>query len=90
MNNISAETIAYFLGAGLISVLTTISGFTFGDLYRRLRKVEVSRDDADKKIIAMEIQLSHCAENLKSMAISMQELTRVKLLAEIELLQKTK
>ncbi len=71
----SFEQIAYYLGAGFIGLLITMAVFSLKDLYRRLRKVEDSREESDKKIIAIELNINNNTKTLDSMAINLQTLT---------------
>ena len=75
MQTITVGTIAFWLGSGFVSLLILIAFFTIKDMYRRLRKVEDSREDNDKKIIAIELTLSSNSKTLESMALSLQRLT---------------
>ncbi len=53
---------------GFFSVLLALAMFTFRDLYRRLRKIEDSREEIERKLIAIEIHTSTNNELLRNVA----------------------
>jgi hypothetical protein len=81
------ERLVLWMVSALASMLFLIAGFTFRDLYRRLRSMETFRDEFRQetaiKLATMELTLQNSSKLLESLTQEVRLLTKVVLLSRM-------